>query len=147
MLEYRDFVISLFLKLILISCVHEFAHLFTLILLGGQGHIMASWEALYTVPTLTVPYFSMIIVAYAGGLLSALLCLFLWYFEEDDEDRIIWRVFGWVQFAYGLVEGTTYMNDWLWKYNTIFFIIAMTISIAWSLLTSKKLISKLSMGE
>jgi len=135
----KDLVITLILKFIAIGFIHEFGHLLTLLLLGGSGYISADWFSLYTISTNPMTHSSMTIVAYAGGLLAAFFCLTSLFFEDDEEDRIAWRVIGWVQFSYGLTEGTIYFFDWLWKYNIYFFIASMIIGVIWGFKTSKEL--------
>jgi len=138
-MDLKTFFTNFVLRTISIIFLHEFSHLFILLLLGGQGFISINAFGLFTEAT-TAPSFpyGMEIVAFGGGILASAFCLLLWYFEESKSDKFIWRVNGWVQFSYGLVEGLMYNNEFLWEYNQIFLSIAVLIPMIYCFVTTKK---------
>ena len=138
-----DFFLNFTLKQYVVTFFHEYWHLATAQLLGGDGYItlqgiIAFWTHLNIEPPTQA---GQVLVAFMGGIGVAVLCGIFWIFDSDIEDKLIWAAVGHSQFWYGLTEGTLFYfgrMDLIWKLG----LVAIIVPVMYILATSKELWDK-----
>lgn len=137
-----DFFINFTLKQYVVTFFHEYWHLATAQLLGGDGFItvqglIAFWTNIVDQPPVPEVY----LIAFMGGLGTATLCGIFWMFDSDIEDKLIWAAVGHSQFWYGIVEGLLFYYqrmDLIWELGFA----ALIIPVIYILATSKEMWDK-----
>lgn len=137
------FFVNFTLKQFVVTFFHEYWHLATAQLLGGDGYItiqgfLAFWTHITVEPTQA---YGNTLVAFMGGLGVAALCGIFWMFEFGVEDKLVWAAVGHSQFWYGITEGFLFYfdrMDLIWTLG----VAATLIPVIYILATSKEMWDK-----
>ena len=113
MSEFKDKVISVveyfvhyLVFLLVVTGIHEYFHLVTLRMLGGDGYIKLTWYGGACVPTV-LPERGLWLFYLSGGAFTALVLFLLsWLFENEIEERCAVLPFLLNQSVYSILEAT-----------------------------------------
>lgn len=118
---------------------HEFFHLATAQMLGGNGVVKNLWYVFVAdINPFPDPTWARFLVYLMGGWGVALLLWFFWLIDTDIEDRIVFHAIGWAQFAYGTVEGFSWMLG-IYKHIQPLGLVALWGATIYALMKSKKM--------
>jgi len=101
-----EYFIHYMVFLLVVTGIHEYFHLVTLRMLGGDGYIKLTWYGGACVPTV-LPEKGLWLFYLSGGAFTALVLFLLsWLFENEIEERCAVLPFILNQAVYSILEAT-----------------------------------------